>query len=286
MGAEQNLSTNLGKAQSIDFVEVFGKEIKNLIKALGITRKINMPSGSTIKTYTSTVTLDGTTVAPGDVIPLSKVEKTEGSPIQLEWDKKRKAVAAEDIQKYGFNQAIIDTDKKLIREIQKGIKKKFFAQLEKGTTEKTGSGLQGALAQGWGAVTEKFEDDEATVIAFINPMDLADYLGKTQVSIQSAFGLNYIENFLGTKVAIISALVPAKKAYVTAMQNICLAYADMRSGELSKAFPFTMDETGLIGVIHDTNNTRLTSETITAYGLVLFAERLDGIVKLTITAGA
>lgn len=283
MAAENNLTTKLVKAQSIDMVEQFGQSIQKLKEMLSLERQIVMPIGSTIKTYTSSVTLDGTTVAPGDVIPLSKVETTEGTPVELVWDKKRKAVAAEDIQKFGFEQAITNTDTKLLRELQKGIKTKFFAQLETGTTEVQGAGLQGAIAKAWGSVTEKFEDDDVSIVAFVNPADIADYLAKSSISVQNAFGLNYINAFMGMGTVVISSAVPAKKVYATAANNLILAYANMSAGEISKAFDFTTDETGLIGVTHDVNKTRLTAETVTASAMVLFAERLDGIVKVTIT---
>lgn len=286
MAAEENLSTKLGKVQSIDFVEMFGQSIKKLLAMLNIERKIKMATGSTIKTYTSKVTLDGTEVAAGDIIPLSKVEVTEGPSKELKWDKKRKAVAAEDIQKYGFEQAIANTDTKLLREIQKEIKKDFFAQLETGTTTVEGVGLQGAMAKAWGSVAEKFEDDDVTTIAFVNPNDIADYLATANITTQTAFGLKYVEDFLGVDVAVISASVPAKKVYATASDNLVLAYADMAGGTLANEFDFTVDETGIIGVTHDVNKQRLTAETITASATVLFAERLDGIVKATITDAA
>ncbi|WP_300452297.1 hypothetical protein [Fusobacterium sp.] len=286
MAAENNLTEKFAKAQSIDFVEQFGKSIKKLLEMLKIERRMTLPVGATIKTYSSKVTLDGTKVAKGDIIPLSKVETTEGDPIKLAWDKKRKAVAIEDIQAYGFEQAVSKTDTELLRELQKEIKKNFFAQLAKGTTSVSGVGLQGAMAKAWGGVAGKFEDDDVTTIAFVNPTDVADYLATAQITVQTAFGLRYVENFLGVDVAIMSTSVPAKTLYATASDNLCLAQANMAGSEIAKAFDFTTDETGIIGVTHDVNKQRLTAETVTASATVLFAERLDGIVKATITEAA
>ena len=286
MAAENNLTEKFAKAQSIDFVEQFGKSIKKLLEMLKIERRMTLPVGATIKTYSSKVTLDGTKVAKGDIIPLSKVETTEGDPIELAWDKKRKAVAIEDIQAYGFEQAVSKTDTELLRELQKEIKKNFFAQLAKGTTSVSGVGVQGAMAKAWGGVAGKFEDDDVTTIAFVNPTDVADYLATAQITVQTAFGLRYVENFLGVDVAIMSTSVPAKTLYATASDNLCLAQANMAGSEIAKAFDFTTDETGIIGVTHDVNKQRLTAETVTASATVLFAERLDGIVKATITEAA
>lgn len=283
MAAETNLTTVLTKAQSIDFANQFGQQVGKLVDLLGVQRKMPLSAGSTINTYTSSVTLDGTVVAKGDIIPLSEVKLEPGDPISLVWDKKRKAVAVEDVQTYGFDQAINRTDNALLRELQKGIRSKLIAQLAAGTGTTTGAGLQAALAKAWGKVQVAFEDDDVRTIAFVNTMDVADYLGTAQITMQNAFGLNYVENFLGVDVVVITSLVTAGTFYATAADNLVLAYANISGGEIDRAFDFVVDATGLIGVTHDINKQRLTAETITLSGIVLFAERLDGVIKGTIT---
>lgn len=286
MAAEANLTTNFVKAQSIDFVEQYGKQLTSLFNMLGVQRKMPMAAGTTIKTYKSSVTLDGTKVAKGDIIPLSQVKLEDGDPIELEFDKKRKAVAVEDVQKYGFEQAIARTDDLLLRELQKELRKNLFGQLAKGTGTAKGAGLQGALAQAWGNVQVAFEDDAVQTVAFANPLDLADYLAKAQVTMQTAFGLSYIENFLGVSVVVLSSAIKKGKIYATAADNLIFAYAQVSGGEIGKAFDFTTDATGIIGVTRDVNKQRLTAETTTLSGTALFAERLDGVVVVTIEAVA
>lgn len=90
MAVEPNLTTELGTALSIDFVEQFGQRFRTLQELLGVQRTLPMAAGTLIKTYTSSVTLDGTQVAPGDIIPLSQVTLEDGPSHELEWDKKRK----------------------------------------------------------------------------------------------------------------------------------------------------------------------------------------------------
>lgn len=282
MGKPENLTEKMAKAQSIDFVEQFGKEIKTLLTALSVNRRIEMPIGSTLKRYTSKVTLNPAEVEKGDIIPLSKVETTPAAPVELKWKKHRKAVAIEDIQTYGFEQAIVITDEKLKRELQKGVKADMFTHLATGSTTATGVGLKGALAVGWGQVHKLFEDDEVATIGFVNPLDVADYLATANLTLQTAFGLNYVENFLGLKVAVVTASVPEKTVYVTAADNLVFAYAKVDGGEVGKVFDFTTDETGIIGITHDVDKSRLTAETVTVSGATIFAERLDGIVKVTV----
>jgi len=84
--AEPNLTTDLGKALSIDFSERFGQRFKTLNELLGIQRILPMASGTVLKTYTSSVTLDGTVVAPGDIIPLSEVVMEDGPTQELKWE--------------------------------------------------------------------------------------------------------------------------------------------------------------------------------------------------------
>lgn len=286
MVAEANLTTTLGTALSIDLVENFGKRFKSLEELLGIERVMPMAQGTSIKTYTSSVTLDGTVVAPGDVIPLSEVKLEAGPVHEIVWDKKRKAVTMEDIQKYGFEPAIVMTDGKLINEMQKGVRNKLLAQLATGTGKATGVGLQATLANNWAVVAGKFDEDDVETISFINPIDAAGYLGQANITTQNAFGMTYLQDFLNNRIVFMHASVPAKTVYSTAANNLIAGYVQMSGGEIAKAFDFTTDSTGLIGVTHDINKQRLQAETIAAYGLVLLAERLDGVVVGTITEPA
>ncbi|MGH2116582.1 hypothetical protein [Aerococcus sp. L_32] len=282
MAVEPNLTTELGTALSIDFVEQFGQRFRTLQELLGVQRTLPLAAGTLIKTYTSSVTLDGTQVAPGDIIPLSQVTLEDGPSHELEWDKKRKAVTMEDIQKYGFDRAVTLTDNKLINEIQKGVRTKLLTQLSTGTATATGTGLQQVMAKNWATVTAKFDEDDVQVVSFINPYDAGDYLGNANISTQSAFGMTYIEDFLNNRVVFMSAQIPEGTVYSTADGNLVAAYALMSGGQINQAFDFTTDSTGLIGVTHDINKQRLQAETVTAYGIELFAERLDGIVVGTI----
>ena len=284
MAKLENLTETLVKAQSIDFAEVFGKKMTTLQQMLGIERKLPMPVGSVIKTYKSKVTLQDGNVDKGDLIPLSKVELEEADPIELAFSKHRKAVSAEDIQKFGFERAVSMTDAELLKELQKDIRTNFFTQLDTAKGKTKGAGLQGAIAQGWGSVQTIFEDDGVNTIVFVNPLDCADYLASANITIQKEFGLNYVENFLGADIAIITTSVKKGVVYATATDNLCLAYAEVAGGEINKAFDFVTDSTGVIGVTKDVNIQRLTAETVTLSAIALFAERLDGVIKVTIEA--
>ncbi|OLS39133.1 hypothetical protein [Bacillus sp. MRMR6] len=283
--AETNLTKtgDLAIVQSIDFVERFQDNLTKLVEALGITRKMPVANGMTIKTYTSQVTMaSDLAVGEGETIPLSKVTTEPGPSIELSFKKFRKAASVESIQKHGYDQAIIETDDKLLKEIQKGIRTDLFNFLATGTGTATAETLQGAFAQAWGKVQVLFEDDAAQTVTFVNPMDIADHLAKADLSVQTAFGLQYVQNFAGVDLVIINSSVPKGTVYATAPENIVLAYVQITGGEINKAFDFTTDQLGYIGVTHDIQKQNLTAETVALSGVKLFAERLDGVVKVSI----
>lgn len=276
-------SENLARVRDIDFVERFGYSIKKLVEALGVTRVIRKQSGTVLKAYKVTGTLESGTVAEGEVIPLSKFE-TKYEPIgEITIDKWRKATTIESISEKGYDQAVNDTSEKMLKEIQKSIRQKFFTFLGTGSTSVTAVGLQATLAQAWGKIQVLFDDDAVEMVSFVNPEDVADYLGSAQITIQTAFGMTYIENFLGLGVVFLNGSVPKGKLYSTAKENIVLYYVDVEDGDISEAFSFTKDETGYIGIHTSPTYNNLTSETVAASGVGLFAENLAGIVVGTIT---
>ena len=62
-----------------------------------------------------------------------------------------------------------------------------------------------------------------------------------------------------------------------------MANADVSSSDFAAEFELTTDQTGLIGVTHDTVKNNLTKETIAVEGVQLFAEIQNGVIETTIT---
>ena len=173
------------------------------------------------------------------------------------------------------------TTDRMLKDVQKAIRKQFFDFLGTGTTKIQGKGLQGKLAQAWGKLQALFEDDEIESVFFVNQLDVADYLESAQISTQTAFGMTYIENFLGLGTVILNSSVPKGTVYATAKDNIVLYYVSAASAGLSKAFNFTTDQTGYIGIHETADYTNLTASDTVISGIVLLAERLDGVVVAT-----
>ena len=288
MAAETNLikKEDLVRAREIEFVTLFGESIKKLVEALGVTRKIPKQAGYTLKAYKATGTLQPGTVAEGDLIPLSKYQTEAVSYAEIVLKKWRKATSAEAIIEKGYDQAVQMTTDRMLKDVQKGIRADFFTFLATGTGSATGATFQAALAQAWGQLQVLFEDDSIEAIYFMNPLDVADYLATAQITTQTAFGMTYVENFLGLGTVIFDSKVPEGTIYATAKDNIVLYYVPVNGADLGNAFSFTADQTGLIGIHEEADYKHMTAEDTVMSGVVLFAERLDGIVKSTITPGA
>ena len=288
MAAETNLikKEDLVRAREIEFVTLFGESVKKLVEALGVTRKIPKQAGYTLKAYKATGTLQPGTVAEGDLIPLSKYQTEAVSYAEIVLKKWRKATSAEAIIEKGYDQAVQMTTDRMLKDVQKGIRTDFFTFLATGTGEATGATFQAALAQAWGQLQVLFEDDSIEAIYFMNPLDVADYLATAQITTQTAFGMTYVENFLGLGTVIFDSKVPQGEIYATAKDNIVLYYVPVNGADLGNAFSFTADQTGLIGIHEEADYKHMTAEDTVMSGVVLFAERLDGIVKSTITPGA
>ena len=278
-------AADLAKVRDVDFTERFSAGIQTLLKMLGVTRKIEKKAGEVLKVYKVDGTLQDGTVAEGELIPLSKFNTTYEPIGEAELKKWRKETTAEAISEKGYAQAVNDTNAKMLRLIQNGIRSRFITFLGTGTGAATGVGLQATIAQTWGQMQVLFEDTAIEVVHFINPLDIADYLAVAKIDTQTAFGFTYIENFLGMGTVILASDVPKGKIYTTAAENIVCYYINVSGSDLGQAFNFTTDATGLVGIHTDPVYNNVTAETVALCGVGLFAENLGGIVVGTIGAG-
>ena len=283
--ADENtiVAADLAKVRDVDFAERFSAGIDTLMKMLGVARKIEKKAGEVLKVYKVTGTLADGTVAEGEIIPLSKYQTTYepiGEAVLKKW---RKVTTAEAISEKGYGQAVNDTNDKMLRQIQNGIRGQFVSFLGTGTGKADGATLQAAIAQAWGQMQVLYEDTAVQAVHFVNPLDIADYLATAQISVQTAFGFSYVENFLGMGTVILASDVPKGKVYTTAAENVVLYYIPVTSADMAQAFNLTADSTGLIGIHTGPAYDNLTAETVAASGVGLFAEKLDGIVVSSIT---
>ena len=289
MAAETNLITTdeMKKVREVDFVTQFAhNSLAKLLEVLGVTRKIPMMEGTTMYVYSTTGTLHSGAVDEGDIIPLSQYETTKTPVGEITLKKWRKAVSAEAIKKSGYNASVVDTDSAMLKDVQAGIRKDFFDFVNgtiTGATTASGATLQAALADAWAQLQIKFEDDTAEAVYFVNPTDIADYLATANISTQTAFGMNYVEDFLGLGTVIISSKITAGTFVATAKENLILYYLTI-NGDIANAFSLTADETGYIGIKSGyQNEERATIESLVMSGIDILVEYAAGVVKGTIT---
>ena len=286
--AEENLiiADDMKKVREVDFVRRFThNSLDKFMEVLGVTRKIPMMEGTTLYVYTVEGTLEDGNVAEGEIIPLSEYEQTKTAVGEITLKKWRKAASAEAIKKSGLTAAIRDTDAKMLRDVQADIRTDFFSFMNgtiTGATTATGVDLQSALANAWGQLQIKFENDAAEPVYFVNPLDIATYLGAATITTQNAFGMNYIEDFLGLGTVVISSQVTQGTFVATAKENFIAYYLTM-NGDIAKSFELTTDETGFIGINSGyANKERAQIETLVMYGVVILVEYAAGVVKGTI----
>ena len=289
MPALNNLTkaADMKKIREIDFVNRFThSSLAKLIEVLGVTRKIPMMEGTTMYVYSMTGELaNNGAVEEGEVIPLTKIEQTKTAVGEITLKKWRKGVSAEAIKKSGYQTAVVETDEKLLSLVQNGVRTDLFNFLNgtiTGSTTVVGAGLQKALAAAWGQLQVLFEDDTAQAVYFVNPLDIADYLGSANITVQTVFGMNYIEDFLGLGTVIMSSRITEGTFVATAKENIIMYYLTM-NGDIANAFGLQADELGYIGIKSGyTNEERAQIESLVMDGIQFLVEYAGGVVKGTI----
>ena len=269
------VTTDIAPAVSVDVLYNVSESLTQLREALGITHLTPMAQGSTIKLYKVAV--------KGDVAAQVKRELVKTVDITLR--KYDKRTTAEAIQASGRQAALNDTDGALVKKIRKGIKSRFFTNIEQavGTATPVAQTLQAGLAAVWGAMQAYYEDEDVRPVYFVSALDVADYLATANISTQTAFGFSYIENFLGLGTAFVVPGLAKGAVYGTAAENLGCAYIPA-GGDVANTFGLTYDESGLIGMKHVTVDNRLSVDTIVVEGVEFYAPDLSGIFKATISA--
>lgn len=284
-------------AREVDFVTRFADNWDALRNIMGIMRPIRKAPGTQLISYTADVALESGSVGPGNVIPYSKATITQATKADLSIKKYAKAVPIEDVDKYGAEIAVEKSDDAFLTKLQNVVLGDFYTFLNTGTLTGTASTWQAALAKAQGEVLNKFAGmakDVTSVVGFANILDAYDYLGAADITVQTQFGLNYIQNFMGYSTlfllpATISTTIPGvarNKVLATPVENIDLYYIDPGDSEYARlGLNYTVrGETNLIGFHAQGNYNTAVGETYAIMGMKLWAEYLDGIANITVSA--
>lgn len=278
-------------AREIDFVTRFGQNWDALRDILGIMRPIKKAPGTQLISYTASVTLEDGDVDPGEVIPYSKATIVQAAKSDVEILKYAKAVPIEDVSKYGAAIAVQKSDEAFLNQLQSNVLGAFYTFLNTGNLTGTASTWQGALALAKGKVLDKFNKMRKTVtnvVGFANVLDFYNYLGAAQITVQTAFGLTYVQNFMGYSTLFLLSDPDVAEGTVLAcpVENIDLYYIDPNDAEFRQlGLDYTVQgETNLIGFHANGNYSTAVGESFALMGMKLWAEYLDGIANITVNS--
>lgn len=284
-----NVYTNV-TAREVDFVTRFGDNWEALRNILGIMRPIRKAPGTQLVSYTADVALESGAVGPGNVIPYSKATITQVAKDDLTIEKYAKAVPIEDVNRYGAEIAVEKSDDAFLTKLQNQVLGRFYTFLNTGSLTGTAATWQAALAKAQGEVLNKFatiQKDVTEVVGFANILDAYDYLGAADITVQTAFGLTYIENFMGYRTLFLlpAAQIARNKVLATPVENIDLYYVDPGDSEFARlGLNYTVQgETNLIGFHAQGNYSTAVGESFALMGMALWAEYLDGIANITVS---
>lgn len=277
-------------AREIDFVSRFARNWDSLKKILGVMRPIKKTSGTTLVSYTAHAT-NGLATSPsaGQQIPYTDITVEESKKEDITIEKYAKAVTIEDVSKYGAEVAIEKTDDAFLTELQNNVMNRFYTFLKTGSLTGRKATWQKALAMAKGAVLDKFQTMGKTatdVVGFANILDAYEYLGDANITVQTMFGVQYVENFLGYKTLFLLSApqIPQGTVIATPVENIDLYYVDPAESDFAKlGLVYRTDgETNLIGFHANGNYGTAVGESFALMGITLWAEYLDGIAVYTV----
>ena len=248
---------------------------------------IRKENGSALKTKEVAGELKSGDIGEGEEIPYSQYKVTEKVFDTIKIEKYRKGVSLEAIAEKGYDVAVNDTDEEFKSDLQNKVSDKFYKQLKSGSLTGSETTWQMAIAMSIGKVKDKFKKMKRTatgVAVWVNTLDVYKYLGAADITLQTAFGFEYMKNFLGADVVFISSEIPESVVIATPLNNIVAYYVDPGDSEFVKAgLSYTTDPTtGFIGFHAQGTYERAISDMFAIMGLRLFCEYLDAIAYTSV----
>lgn len=271
-------------AREVDFVTRFANNWEHLRDIMGIMRLVRKTPGTVLKSKYAVVTLQSGAVAEGADIPYSQSEVKSKDYASINVEKFAKAVSIESINEHGYENAVGLTDDQFLFELQNNVTDRFYKFVNTGSLLSAKATFQAQLAEAQGQVRNKWKAMHkgiTEVVGYCNILDAYDYLGVANITVQSEFGMNYIENFIGYRRLFLCSEHEIERGTViaTPVENVILYYVSPDDSEFARAgLAYTTDgETNLIGFHVQGDYKTAVSESFALMGLTLMAEYLDGI---------
>ena len=279
-------------ARELDFVTRFENNWQHLRDILGIMRPIKKQPGAVLKSKYAEGTLQSGAVAEGEEIPYSKFTVKEKTYAEMTIEKYAKAVSIEAIKDHGYENAVEMTDDQFLFELQSDVTGRFYTYINTGTLTDSQTTFQKALSMAKGRVINKFKQmhkNVTGVVGFVNTLDVYEYLGEANITVQNQFGFQYIKDFLGynTIFLLSDEEIARGKVIATPVENIVMYYVDPADSDFAKAglvYTTGVGETNLIGFHTQGNYNTAVSEAFAIMGFTLFAEYIDAIAVVSFEA--
>lgn len=270
------------KAQNINFVTKFEADLHNLLALLNRADVQVMAPGSALKIYEDSGALQTVQVADGAEVTASTLAMSLADTVVLDYKKYRNVVGIAAIGSMGFDVAVGGVADSMMRQVEKGVRADIIDGVKSGTgTGTKAATFQPAVANTWAALEAAMEDEAGTPIFFCHPTTAAAWLGTANVTMQTAFGLSYIENFLGLGTLIIDSNCAANTIYGTVAENLVVAAADLAA---IPEMDYQMDRAGVIGVNTGAKYSNAGIEINIASGLKVVPQFLNRIIVTEIGA--
>ena len=274
-------------SRKIDFVTQFARNWQALQDIMGITRPIEKPNGTELSSKYAEGELQSGDVGEGEFIPRSHFTVKEKPYVKIKVKKYSKEVSIEAVAEHGEDAAINMTDEEFLVKLQNIVSGRFYDYLKSGTMTFEEKTFQMAFAMALGKVKDKFESMDRNVTktaVFVNTLDLYAYLGSSDITMQTAFGFNYIKDFLGADLVFISSKISRGQIIATPVNNIVSYYVNPQNGGFAKLglHYITDGVTNLIGFAIKGDYDRATGVAYALMGFELFAEYIDAIAVVTI----
>lgn len=278
------------EARRNDFVTSFAQNWNALREIMGVARPIKKQPGTVLKSYKATLTLEDGNVPEGTEIPLSKAKVVEVAHADLTIQKYGKAITIEDVDKYGAEIAVEMTDEAFRNELLGNIMKEFYQFALMGELHPEGAtDFQMGVALAIGAVKNKFRTmrkDATRITVFVNTMDAYRYLGAAQLTVQNAFGVDYVKNFMGAETMILAGDedIPSGTIVAIPQSNIVDYYADPSDSAYARmGLRYTVDsDVPMLGFAIEGDYSTATGNNWAIMGHKLWAEYLDAIAVVTV----
>lgn len=277
--------------REIDFVTRFARNWDSLREILGIMRPIKKTPGTKLVSYEASMKSaslqGGASVGEGEEIPYTEFQVVPVAYGDITLEKYAKAVSIEAVNKFGAEVAVQRTDTAFLNELQGNVLDRFHNFLQTGTMTSAETTFQMAVAMAVGKVVDKFKKmrkDSTNIVVFVNTLDAYKYLGAAELTLQNAFGLQYVQNFMGAQTMILSSEIPEGVVIATPVENIVLYYIDAGDADFKAlGLDYTVEgETNLIGFHANGDYSHAVGESFALMGMTLWAEYLDAIAVINV----